>query len=176
MHDFVLGQIPEHQYKLGKLPISSYASYLDIRLPPFGLMPILTVVEHYCTGGVVSLPAFSNIALLKNQVVKLAIPQNDIGGLEKDMSEGNVSNSLLVLAKLAGRTIEHGDNVAASADLLYCLETEHDTLLAEVLRTCSTIQDEAATDGELLMSNMMQTLCVTHLEWTLSTARYRRQS
>ena len=45
--DMIASQLLELDFKEGVLPIKTYGEYLEIRNRTFGLMPLLTIAEHY---------------------------------------------------------------------------------------------------------------------------------
>ncbi|KAG2416254.1 hypothetical protein HFD88_007447 [Aspergillus terreus] len=103
MKDMIASQLLELDFKEGILLIKTYGEYLEIRNRTFGLMPLLTIAEHYYLAEGDSLATSPDISLLKTQISLMGVGQNDIGGLEKDIQLSNPSNSIMVLATLLGR-------------------------------------------------------------------------
>ncbi|KAJ6036288.1 hypothetical protein N7540_000567 [Penicillium herquei] len=174
MKDMIAGQGPELHFKQGELKINSYQDYIGIRNRTFGLLPLLTIAEHYHLakdGLAVTSP---DIALLKNQISIMCVGQNDVGGLEKDIELSNTSNSILVLAKLAGRKITTKDDVldSDSEDILRLFEAKNRIFVNDVIETWSRIHISSKVETEHRLSDMLITLCTTHLEWVLTSTRY----
>jgi hypothetical protein len=64
-------------------------------------LPLLTIVEHSVLED--GEPEYKDIKLFKDQIVRLAIIQNDLGGVEKDLATSNRSNAVVALGELCGR-------------------------------------------------------------------------
>ncbi|GAB1213256.1 hypothetical protein ATERTT37_002405 [Aspergillus terreus] len=173
MKDMIASQLLELDFKEGILLIKTYGEYLEIRNRTFGLMPLLTIAEHYYLAEVDSLATSPDISLLKTQISLMGVGQNDIGGLEKDIQLSNPSNSIMVLATLLGRKpIVSANSVLESQDILSLFEKENQRFINDVVKTWSRIQIRSTRKEERRLSNTLITLCVTHLKWVLSTSRY----
>ncbi|KAJ5740697.1 hypothetical protein N7493_000569 [Penicillium malachiteum] len=176
MRDMIAGQLPELHFKQGKLKINSYHDYLSIRNRSFGLLPLLTIAEHYHLAKDGLAATSPDIALLKTQISIMCIGQNDVGGLEKDIELSNTSNSILVLAMLAGRKIETSDGVLESEDLLRLFEVKNRIFVNDVIETWGRVQISSKVEAEHRLSDMLIVLCITHLEWVLTSSRYDIES
>lgn len=173
MKDMIASQLLELDFKEGILLIKTYGEYLEIRNRTFGLMPLLTIAEHYYLAEGDSLAASPDISLLKTQISLMGVGQNDIGGLEKDIQLSNPSNSIMVLATLLGRKpIVSANSLLESQDILSLFEKENQRFINDVVKTWSRIQIRSTRKEERRLSNTLITLCVTHLKWVLSTSRY----
>ncbi|KAJ5691242.1 hypothetical protein N7488_011977 [Penicillium malachiteum] len=176
MKDMIGGQLPELHFKQGKLKINSYQDYLSIRNRSFGLLPLLTIAEHYHLAKDGLAATSPDIALLKNQISIMCVGQNDVGGLEKDIELSNTSNSILVLAMLAGRKIKTSDDVLESEDILRLFEAKNHIFVNDVIETWIKIRISSKVEAEHRLSDMLIVLCITHLEWVLTSSRYDIES
>ncbi|KAJ5714046.1 uncharacterized protein N7483_011227 [Penicillium malachiteum] len=176
MKDMIAGQVPELHFKQGELNINSYEDYLSIRNRTFGLLPLLTIAEHYHLAKDGLAVASPDIALLKNQISIMCVGQNDVGGLEKDIELSNTSNSILVLAMLAGRKIKRNDDVLEFEDILRLFEGKNHIFVNDVIETWSRIRISSKVETEHRLSDMLITLSITHLEWVLTSSRYDIES
>jgi hypothetical protein len=168
--DMIIGQLPERRHNVKKEPLESFSQYLSLRQQPLGVLPLLTIAEHSVLED--GEPEYKDIKLFKDQIVRLAIIQNDLGGVEKDLPTSNRSNAVVALGELCGRQIQKKEDIIASRDILRQAEAEHNCLLAEVMATWERIRNGPCTEAKRTMSEMMITLTVTHLQWTLATKRY----
>lgn len=164
------GQILELRFKLGQIPVPDFATYLDVRFRPFGLFPLLRIGEYVCIYDSNSITNKQLLDKMKEQVVRMAILQNDIAGLEKDLLTQNLSNSIFVLGLLDKKTILSKEDILSNQHLLREAENKHDHLVLQVFETWSEIQQ--LSEGDRNISNMLLNLCVTHLQWSLATKRY----
>jgi hypothetical protein len=174
MKDMIASQLLELDFKEGILPIKTYGEYLEIRNRTFGLMPLLTIAEHYYLAEGGSLATSPDISLLKTQISLMGVGQNDIGGLEKDIQLSNPSNSIMIFAMLLGRNpIVSANDLLESQDILSLFEKQNQRFINDVIKTWSRIQTRSTVKEERRLSNMLITVCVTHLKWVLSTSRYK---
>lgn len=170
----VLGQLPELKHNRSNTPLESLDHYFDIRFRPFGLYPLLSILEHHCLPTAQSEHQRSKLRLLKEQVIRIAIIQNDLGGVDKDWAEGNRSNIVFALAELDGRRVSTPEDLAQRPYIIDRAANEHDRLITGALQTWEDIKlAEEHGDARVAMAaDMIITVCVTHILWTVNTARY----
>lgn len=167
----LLGQLPELKHNHNNTPLKSLQHYLDIRFNPLGVYPLLTFIEHHCLPDTNIEYSHPSIQRLKHQITTLAIIQNDLGGLEKDLTKNNRSNVVFALAELEGTRMQAAEDVVQQRHIIERAVEEHDALVDKVIDSWRDVKGNG--DRRMgLLADMMFTLSVTHLQWTLNTARY----
>ena len=174
VQDMIQGQLPELKHNRNNTPLESLDHYLDLRFRPFGLYPLLTILEHHCLPEPPSERQQAELRSLKEQIIRIAIVQNDLGGVDKDWAEGNRSNVVFALAELDGEKIFTPEDLVRRPYIIDRAAEEHDRLIARAIQTWADIKRaEENGDARVAMAaDMVMTVCVTHILWTLNTARY----
>lgn len=173
VQQMIAGQLQERMFLESKVLESDVRGYLDIRVLPFGVHPLLSMVEHYFMPGGAPLRLRPDVDLIKRQLVYTSTVQNDCGGLEKDLKDAIPTNIILYLARTRGQLISKASDLAEIQSLIHDMEALHDSLVQQITRTYLRLQGLATTDGERFFSRMMLDLCRRQLEWTLATPRYK---
>lgn len=173
IQDMLLGQLPELIHNRRNTPLESFTAYLKLRFHPLGILPIITIADHH------HLPRENNTAhsypdleLLKERMVTLAVVQNDLGGVEKDLARSNRSNAVTALGELAGRPIRTGEEFISNSDILQRAVEEHNILMGRLIEAWKDARKEPCSQGEKRSADMVLNFSVSHLEWTLATQRY----
>ncbi|SCO24363.1 unnamed protein product [Fusarium fujikuroi] len=167
--DMIAGQLEELKMKESGVAVADYQTYMEIRWRPFGLMPLLTILERFYLDGK---PASDDLVLMRHQVVLAGLVQNDVGGIEKDIKQGNVSTTIKVLAKLHGHDMRSSRDVIEKQQVLRQTEAVHDALIQDIITTYLRIQNQSKSAQEIQLSRRLLLVSNTQLKWTLSSPRY----
>ncbi|KAF5641534.1 hypothetical protein F52700_3323 [Fusarium sp. NRRL 52700] len=167
--DMIAGQLEELKMKESGADVTEYEAYMEVRWRPFGLMPLLTILERFYLDGK---PTSDDLILMRHQVVLAGLVQNDAGGIEKDIKQGNVSTTIKVLAKLNGHDIRSSRDVIGKQQVLRQTEAVHDALIQDIIATYLRIQNQSKSDQEIQLSRRLLLVSNTQLKWTLSSPRY----
>ncbi|SCV61262.1 uncharacterized protein FFFS_15831 [Fusarium fujikuroi] len=167
--DMIAGQLEELKMKESGVAVADYQTYMEIRWRPFGLMPLLTILERFYLDGK---PASDDLVLMRHQVVLAGLVQNDVGGIEKDIKQGNVSTTIKVLAKLHGHDMRSSRDVIGKQQVLRQTEAVHDALIQDIITTYLRIQNQSKSAQEIQLSRRLLLVSNTQLKWTLSSPRY----
>lgn len=172
IQSMVAGQLPEKTHNHTKEPLQNFTQYLDLRERPLGVRPLLTIVEQYCFSNEEFLRNDPRIETFKDKIVRLTIVQNDLGGIEKDLTTRNRSNAVVALYELGENCQDPPRDIDSISKNLELATNWHNRLLEAVVEAYMDTKKEGYGDRVNKFIDMGIALCVTHLRWTLSTQRY----
>lgn len=172
VQSMVAGQLPELLHNRTKAPLQNFTHYLSLRERPLGVRPLLTIAEQYCLSIKEFLRNDQSLEILKDRIVRLAIVQNDLGGIEKDLVTFNRSNAVVASYEIREDCREPPRSMDSIEKNLQPAVDWHNRLLMEVTQTYMDIRESSDSRGTKRFLDVGIALCVTHMRWTLSTQRY----